>query len=54
MFEIGKTYNITMLEGTVEATYTLKVDKIEGYLIKCGNKIINTQSNVFISAECKD
>lgn len=55
MFEIGKTYAIKILEnGSDEATYILKIDSIDGYLIKSGKKIINTNSNFFISAELKD
>lgn len=54
MFEIGKTYSIKMIEGSIEATYILKIDGVEGQLIKCGNKIINTQSSAFVSAECRD
>lgn len=52
MFEIGKTYSIKMLEnGSEEATYVLKIDSIDGCLIKSGTYIINTNSSVFISAK---
>ncbi len=52
MFEIGKTYSIKMLEnGSEEATYVLKIDSIDGCLIKSGAYIINTNSSVFISAK---
>jgi len=55
MFEIGKTYSIKILEnGSEEATYVFKIDSIDGNLIKSGNKIINTNSSVFISAKLKD
>ena len=55
MFEIGKTYYIKMLEnGSEEATYSFKIDSIDGHLIKSGKKIINTNSTVFVSAELKD
>lgn len=55
MFEIGKTYSIKILEnGSEEATYVLKIDAIDGHLIKSGKKIINTKSSVFISAELKN
>lgn len=51
MFEIGKTYSIKILEnGSEEATYILKIDSIDGCLIKSGTFIINTNSSVFISA----
>lgn len=54
MFEIGKTYAIKILEnGSEEATYILKIDSIDGHLIKSGSRIINTNSTVFISAELK-
>ena len=49
--QIGKTYSIKILEnGSEEATYILKIDSIDGYLIKSGTFIINTNSSVFISA----
>ncbi|MCT7627469.1 hypothetical protein N5U97_02300 [Aliarcobacter butzleri] len=55
MFEIGKTYSIKMLEnGSEEATYILKIDSIDGYLIKSGTFIINTNSSVFISARLQE
>ncbi|GAB6071353.1 hypothetical protein JCM30760_24500 [Thiomicrorhabdus hydrogeniphila] len=55
MFETGKRYAIKMLEnGTEEATIYLQIDAIDGPLIKSGKTIINTHSNVFISATLQD
>lgn len=55
MFEIGKKYIIKMLEeDSVQASYTLQIEAVDGSLIKSGKKIINTKSFVFISAELID
>ncbi|MFX4283982.1 hypothetical protein ACOL3A_05445 [Aliarcobacter butzleri] len=55
MFELGKTYSITILEnGTNEVTINFLIDSIESNLIKSGNLIINTNSFVFISAKLID